>query len=202
MHPHHPMLLLDPAELRPTQLTVGYAEVAAKRAEWEGLGKRKRKTLLSRHWFPGVLGPKRRCYIVDHHHLGLALLEEGVASVPVMVLRDFSWLPLAEFWRAMEFYHWAHPYDADHRRRDHTAFPRSLAELQNDPYRSLAARVQDAGGYAKDAIPYAEFMWASFLRERLPLHQHERLSAKLVARAVKLAHGRDAAYLPGWSGRR
>ena len=46
----------------------------------------------------------------------------------------------------MEFYHWAHPYDAANRRRKHTAFPRSLAELQNDPYRSLAARVQDAGG--------------------------------------------------------
>ncbi len=89
MHPHHPMLLLDPAELRPTQLTVGYAEVAAKRAQWERLGQQKRKILLSRHWFPGVLVPKQHCYIVDHHHLGLALLEEGVASVPVMVLRNF-----------------------------------------------------------------------------------------------------------------
>ena len=45
-------------------------------------------------------------------------------------------------------------------------------------------------------------MWASFLRQRLTLHRHERLPAKLVARAVQLAHGRDAAYLPGWSGKR
>lgn len=197
---HHPLLLLDPAELRPTQLTVGYAEVAAKRAEWKRLGKKKRRQLLSEHWFPGVLGPKQHCYIVDHHHLGLALLEEGVSSVPVMVLRDFSWLAPKEFWRAMEFYHWAHPYDADNRRRGHTAFPRSLAELQNDPYRSLAARLQDAGGYAKDAIPYAEFMWAAFLRQHVRLRKDETPSAALLARALTLAHGRKAAYLPGWSG--
>ena len=45
-------------------------------------------------------------------------------------------------------------------------------------------------------------MWASFLRERLTLYRSEWLSAKLVARAVQLAHGRDAAQLPGWSGKR
>ncbi|HEY8683620.1 MAG TPA: ParB-like protein [Rhodanobacter sp.] len=200
MYPHHPVLPVAPADLHPTQLTVGYAEVTAKRAEWEQLGKKKRRQLLERHWFPGVLGPKRDAYIVDHHHLGLALLEEGVQSVPVMVLRDFSYLSPTEFWRAMEFYHWAHPYDAANQRRDYSAFPRSLPELQNDPYRSLAARVQSAGGYAKDAIPYAEFMWAGFLRERLKLRKDETPSAKLVARAVTLAHSSEAGYLPGWSG--
>lgn len=200
MQPHHPVLSLAPAELRPTQLTVGYAEVAAKRAEWKQLGKKKRKALLAGHWFPGVLGPKQQCYIVDHHHLGLALLEEGVDSVPVLVLRDFSYLPPMEFWRAMEFYHWAHPYDAANQRCDYSAFPRSLSELQNDPYRSLAARVQRAGGYAKDAIPYAEFLWAGFLREHLKLGKNEALSAKRVARALALAHSSAAGYLPGWSG--
>ena len=87
MHTHHPLESVPPAELRPTQLTVGYAEVVAKRAEWKQLGRKKRRELLGRHWFPGVLGPKGHCYIVDHHHLGLALLEEGVDRVPVMVLR-------------------------------------------------------------------------------------------------------------------
>jgi hypothetical protein len=200
MQPHHPLLAVAPADLRPTQLTVGYAEVAAKRAEWKRLSKKKRKELLSRHWFPGVLGPKQQRYIVDHHHLGLALLEEGVESVSLMVLRDFSYLSPAEFWRAMEFYHWAHPYDAHDQRRDDSAFPRSLSELQNDPYRSLAARVQCAGGYAKDATPYAEFMWAAFLREHFKMRKDETPSAKLVARAVTLAHGSEAGYLPGWSG--
>lgn len=200
MHAHHPLQPVAPAELRPTQLTVGYAEVAAKRAEWEQLGKKQRKELLRRHWFPGVLGPKRRCYIVDHHHLGLALLEEGVDSVPVMLLRDFSYLPPERFWRAMEFYHWAHPYDAKNRRRDYDAFPRSLADLQDDPYRSLAARLEQAGGYAKDAAPYAEFMWAGFLREHFKLHKGGQPSPELVAEALALAHGREASYLPGWSG--
>jgi hypothetical protein len=201
MQPHHPILHVAPADLRPTQLTVGYAEVAAKRAEWKRLGKKKRKELLAGHWFPAVLGPQQACHIVDHHHLGLALLEEGVASVPVVVVRDFSWLPPEEFWRAMEFYQWAHPYDAQNQRRHCSEFPRSLTALQDDPYRSFAARVQDAGGYAKDALPYAEFMWAGFLREHFKLRRNERPSASRLARAVTLAHGRAAAYLPGWSGK-
>jgi hypothetical protein len=82
----HPLLSIAPAKLRPTQLTVGKAEVAAKRAEWEKLGRKKRRELLGKHCFPGVLGPKQRVYIVDHHHLGLALLEEGVKTVPVIIL--------------------------------------------------------------------------------------------------------------------
>lgn len=199
MHPHE-FRWASPADLRPTQLTVGYAEVAAKRAEWAQLGKKNRRELLATHGFPAVLGPKQQCYIVDHHHLGLALLEEGVASVPVVLLRDFSYLPPEVFWRSMEFYHWAHPYDAHNRRRDYDDFPRSLTKLQNDPYRSLAARVQRGGGYAKDAIPYAEFMWAGFLREHLKLHKNETPSDQQVARAMTLAHGSEAAYLPGWSG--
>lgn len=56
---HHPLLSVAPASLRPTQLTVGKAEVAAKRAEWEKPGARKRRELLKAHCFPGVPGPQR-----------------------------------------------------------------------------------------------------------------------------------------------
>jgi len=196
---HHPLLSIAPARLRPTQITVGKAEVAGKRAEWERLGRKKRKELLASHWFPGVLGPKRRVYIVDHHHLGLALLEEGVKTVPVMIQRDFSWLEPEVFWRTMEFNRWAHPYDRNGRRTEYTAIPAGLDELADDPYRTLAARVRSAGGCAKDAEPYAEFLWADFYRRRMKL-AGGRISAKAMQEALLLAHSHESAYLPGWSG--
>jgi hypothetical protein len=196
---HHPFLSVAPARLRPTQFTVGRAEVAAKRAEWEELGRKKRKALLASHWFPGVLGPKQRVYIVDHHHLGLALLEEGLKHVPVMIQRDFSWLEPAVFWRTMEFNRWAHPYDQHGFRIDCTRIPASLGALVDDPFRSLAARVREAGGCAKDATPYAEFLWADFYRRQLKL-AGGRISAGVMQRALALAHCHEAAYLPGWSG--
>lgn len=196
---HHPLLSMAPAKLRPTQLTVGRAEVAAKRAEWEKLGRKKRKELIQQHWFPGVLGPKQRVYIVDHHHLGLALLEEGVDSVPVMIQRDFSWLEPEVFWRTMEFNRWAHPYDQHGSRADYAAIPASLTGMADDPYRTLAARVREAGGCAKDATPYAEFLWADFYRRRLKL-PGGKVGAKALQQALLLAHSHDTAYLPGWSG--
>ena len=196
---HHPFLSIAPAKLRPTQLTVGKAEVAAKRTEWQELGKKKRKELLESHWFPGVLGPKHQVYIVDHHHLGLALLEERVKSVPVMIQRDFSWLEPAVFWRTMEFNRWAHPYDQHGTRTDYTAIPASLADMADDVYRTLAARVRMAGGCAKDAVPYAEFLWADFYRRHLKL-PGGKISAKVMQQALLLAHSHDTAYLPGWSG--
>ena len=195
----HPLLSIAPAKLRPTQLTVGKAEVAAKRAQWKELGRKKRKELLASHWFPGVLGPKQHVYIVDHHHLGLALLEEGVKSVPVMIQRDFSWLVPEVFWRTMEFSRWAHPYDQRGSRVDYAAIPTGLVGLADDPYRTLAARVRMAGGCAKDAEPYAEFLWADFYRRHLKL-PGGGIGAKAMEQALLLAHSHETAYLPGWSG--
>lgn len=195
----HPLLLIAPAKLRPTQMTVGKAEVASKRAEWEKLGKKKRKELLAAHWFPGVLGPKQNVYIVDHHHLGLALLEEGVKKVPVMIQRDFSWLEPDVFWRTMEYNRWAHPYDEHGRRNEYASIPGNLAKMTDDPYRTLAMRVRVAGGCAKDALPYSEFLWADFYRRRLKL-PGGNIGAKALQQALLLAHSHEAAYLPGWSG--
>lgn len=199
MQLHHPQLQVAPADLRPTQLTVGYAEVAAKRAEWAKLARKKRRELLGRHWFPGVLGPGGKIYIVDHHHLGVALIEEKVDSVPVLVQRDFSWLEPAVFWRTMEFNRWAHPYDAHGHRTDYDAFPAKLTDLTDDPYRTLSAQVREAGGYAKDATPYAEFLWADFLRSRVKL-KGEQPGKRALKQSLELAHTHEAAYLPGWSG--
>ena len=63
------------AKLRPTQMTVGFAEVKQKRRDWNKVAKDDREAFLENHAFPAVKGPGERFFITDHHHLGRALLE-------------------------------------------------------------------------------------------------------------------------------
>ena len=188
------------AQLRPTQFSVGYAEVELKAAEWKRLKKKERQQVLESHVFPAVLGLEGAYYIVDHHHLGIALIEQGLKEVWVTKLDDLSWLEPGIFWRTMEFRSWTHPYDHRGRRRDFTDMPRKLIRLQNDPYRSLAGLVRLAGGYAKDLAPFSEFLWADFFRPQVSarLIADERVRATRMG--VKLARSNDACYLPGWIG--
>jgi hypothetical protein len=186
--------------LHPTQMTVGRREVAIKRREWSALKGKERKQLLKQHWFPVVIGPRQRYYIVDHHHFGLALHEEGVKTVWLMELKDLSWLKPRQFWSAMEYWEWVHPYGADGKRRDFGALPVRLQDLEDDPYRSLAGEVQRAGGFAKDTAPYSEFLWADYFRAKVPRALLRKNFARALETAMKLAHNQYARYLPGWAG--
>ncbi len=188
------------AKLRPTQMTLGYAEVAHKRKEWRKLDPKDAKAFLRAHRFPAIRGPKGRLYITDHHHLGRALQEEKVASVSIAVLADLSDLDRDEFWILMDYQQWAHPYDAKGRRRDFSAIPKSLDCLPDDPYRSLAAAARRAGNYPKDTTPFAEFLWADFFRRRIAAATLRRAPKKALKRALRFARSLEAAHLPGWSG--
>ena len=197
---HHHFVDANLLELRPTQMTAGFAEVALKRRDWAGLSKKDRKQLLQSHWFPSVLGPRGRSFIVDHHHLGLALHEEGVERVKLMVLDDLSYLDPVIFWRVMEQRNWVHPFDDKGERRPYTDIPASLTELRDDPHRSLAGMLRSAGGYAKDSSPFAEFLWADYLRPHVTRAQIRNDLALALREAQGLARSPLARYLPGWSG--
>ena len=201
MHTRHQHLFkTDLHGLRPTQITVGYAEVEQKRGLWSGLGKGERQKFLDSHWFPAVRGPKDNFYIVDHHHLGRALLEEGVTQCYVVLLKDLALLEKDEFWTVMDHHQWMHPYDAKGRRCPVANLPKALGELADDPYRSLAGEVRHAGGFPKDATPFAEFLWADFFRRRIKLAQLQRDPDVALQTALTLCHSPLAAHLPGWSG--
>ncbi|WP_323118062.1 ParB-like protein [Burkholderia alba] len=186
--------------LRPTQMTAGYREVKAKRKHWKGLSKKARKAAIDSHWFPAVLGPGHEYFIVDHHHLGLALIQEGVTDVKAMLLKDLSWLDETLFWRMMEHNQWVHPFGADGTRHDFARLPKVLTGLKDDPYRSLAGELRTAGGYAKDATPFSEFLWADYLRPKIALASIKQDFSKALEEALNHAHAQDARYLPGWSG--
>lgn len=189
------------AKLRPTQFSVGYVEVQLKAAEWARLKKKQRKFELQRHVFPAVLGLDGAYYIVDHHHLGIALLEQQVLEVWVAQLDDLSWLQPAAFWRTLEYRSWAHPYDQHGVRRDFQDIPRRLSQLRNDPYRGLAGLARLRGGFAKEPTPFAEFLWADFYRMRIGARLIEQRPAEATRVAIRLARSSDARYLPGWTGK-
>jgi hypothetical protein len=188
------------AELRPTQITVGMREVMAKRKRWRETGTTKGRKFLGRHMIPVILGPKRRHYVIDHHHLALALHEEGVSELAVTVVANLNGLASDEFWTMMDNRQWMHPFDAKGRRRHYADIPKSVTAMVDDPYRSLAGELRRAGGFAKDTTPFSEFVWAAFLRRRVKQKMVEQDFDHAMEMALKLAKSSDADYLPGWCG--
>ena len=74
--------------LRPTQITVGMREVEEKRKRLRKHKPEKIGAYIGHHMIPIVLGPKKRHYIIDHHHLSLALhKEEWLAAIDRAVVR-------------------------------------------------------------------------------------------------------------------
>jgi hypothetical protein len=187
-------------ELRPTQITVGLREVAAKRARWRAESKKKRPEFLGRHMIPVVLGPKDRHYIIDHHHLVRALHDEGVKQVSVSVVANLGKLEVDAFWFVLDNRNWMHPFDEDGRRRSYADIPKTVGGLVDDPFRSLAGELRRAGGFAKDTTPFSEFLWAHFLRRRVKRKMIEDDFDHALESALQLAKSKDADYLPGWCG--
>jgi hypothetical protein len=193
---------LDPvpiAELRPTQITVGMREVAAKRENWRSKGAKAEK-FLGKHMIPVIIGPNKHHYVIDHHHLALALHEEGVANVLVNAVADLSALGKDAFWFTLDNRNWMHPFDDRGKRRPYEEIPKSVTGLVDDPFRSLAGELRRVGGYAKDTTPFSEFLWADFLRRRLKRKDVEKDFDSALAEALEMAKTKDAAYLPGWCG--
>ena len=187
-------------ELRPTQITVGMREVTAKRKHWREIHGKDTGKFLGKHMIPVILGPKKRHYVIDHHHLARALHDEGVKNVAVTVVANLSKLEPDAFWTVMDNRNWMHPFDADGRRRHYKDIPKSVTKLVDDPFRSLAGELRRAGGFAKDTTPFSEFLWADFLRRRMKRKPVERDFARAVEKALQLAKSPDANYLPGWCG--
>jgi len=180
-------------------MTVGLREVARKRRDWEERSGDADAHFLSRHLLPAVLGPKQRPWLIDNHHLALALHEAGQETVLVHVVADLSRLTPAMFLTVMDNRNWLHPFDEKGVRQPVTDLPKKITKLRDDPYRSLAGELRRAGGYAKDATPYSEFLWADFLRGRIKPALLARDFDAAVARALVLARAPDASYLPGYA---
>ena len=190
-------------ELRPTQITVGMREVEAKRRRWRERNKtsdQKAAKFLGRHMIPVILGPKDHHYIIDHHHLSRALMDEGINEVLVTLVAKLSRLDKLEFWTFIDNRGWLHPFDENGRRRPAEDLPKTVADLVDDPFRSLAGELRRIGGFAKDTTPFSEFLWADFLRRRMQRKLLVDNFDEALEQAVQLAKAQGADHLPGWCG--
>jgi len=192
-----PVAIVD---LRPTQISVGMREVEEKRKRLAERGVKKIGNYLGDHMIPVVLGPKRRPYIIDHHHLVLALHRQGVKTVLVTVVSDLSDVAGVDFWHVLDQFNWVYPYDEHGRRCDFDSIPKSIGKMTDDPYRSLAGELRRVGGFAKDTAPFSEFLWADFFRSRIKRKHIEDDFAAALKKALTLAKNAEARYLPGWCG--
>lgn len=194
----HPIPILS---LRPTQMTVGMREVEEKRRRWRAQeSHKKRAESLGQRMIPVVRGPKQHHYVVDHHHLARALHDEGVKDVLVTVIADLSMVDRDAFWVVMDNRRWVYPYNSKGERCHFKDIPKSVADLKDDPFRSLAGELRRVGGFAKDTTPFSEFLWADFLRRRMSRKTVEADFEVAIEQGLGLAKSRDAIYLPGWCG--
>jgi hypothetical protein len=193
----HPIPILA---LRPTQMTVGMREVKDKRKRFREEKGKKQSEMIGKHMIPVVMGPDERYYVVDHHHLARALHDEGIKDILVTVIGDLRMVDKDAFWGVMDNKRWVYPYDAKGERCRFKDIPKSIKDLKDDPFRSLAGEIRRAGGFAKDTTPFSEFLWADFLRRKMSRKAVEDNFSKAVENALELAKSEDAVYLPGWCG--
>src|SRR4029079_3081884 len=140
-----PAPLLPVSALRPTQITVGWREVEAKRRlrHLGGSADARLDVILV------ICVPGRQAYLRDRHHLALALLRAGIDTVRVTQVDDLSNLDIGAFWSALAERRWVHPYDRDGNRRDFDRIRVSVRQLEDDPFRSLAGELRRKGGFSK-----------------------------------------------------
>lgn len=186
-------------ELYPTQLALGMAEVDEKVASLKKMSSAESARHLRDHPVPIVLGPRGRRFLVDHHHFVRACWEIGIEDVQGELRGDLSELDVDAFWARLTELKWSHLYDQfGHGPHPYTNLPSSVRGLADDPFRSLAWSVREAGGYAKTDEPFCEFQWANYFRKHLSTHPVIDDFQKAVQEALMLAKRPDAKNLPGF----
>jgi len=186
--------------LHPTQITVGLLEVKEKRKHLASLSSKAQQDFLAAHPMPAVLGPGKKLYITDHHHLARAALDGGVKVACFEIDADLSSLDTDEFWAKMDENSWVHPLDQNGVRHRYVSLPDHMSQLIDDVYRSLAGFVRDAGGFEKTRTAFAEFIWADFFRRNVSIEDVTADFQKAVKQAQRLARSSIAKGIPGFKG--
>jgi hypothetical protein len=186
--------------LCPTQLTIGFLEVEEKKKRLRALSAKDQQQFLQDHPMPVVLGPGKKLYITDHHHLARAAFDLKIDSACFEVDEDFSALGQDKFWVEMDKQSWVHPLDHNGVRHRYEFIPKTLDKLVDDVYRSVACFVRDAGGYDKTHTAFAEFIWADFFRRNIPIEDVVENFQAAVKLGQTLARSPDAKRIPGYKG--
>jgi hypothetical protein len=150
-----------------------------------------------------VRGPGGDLFITDHHHGARALLLAGYSSGICRIDPDLSALASARFWTTLEERHLIRLADQDGKSISPDALPKSLEQMPDDPYRTLAWLVRKANGFCRARMmqtEFAEFQWADWLRGKLPAANVGASPADALPDALALVQSPQAADRPGYVG--
>lgn len=127
-----------------------------------------------------VIGPGGALYLTDGHHSLTSFLEtpDGGPNLRIRLKVEANWsgLSQADFWQSMTDHDWVWLRDAhdDPITPDQLPQHLGLSGFQDDPYRSLVYFTRDIGYTAPDdAAEFLEFMWGSWLRDRVDLAAYD-----------------------------
>lgn len=188
-------------KVRPTQICVGFAEVKRKKDFLKSLSKAELKAYLISKPIPAVMGPDGFLFLVDHHHFARALSELNVPKCYFTVIHELNTIREEDkFFKVLDLLSLTHPYDENGVRKNENEIPKTLKDLKDDPYRSLAGITRKAGGFKKIKKPYLEFMWADFFRKRISLDLVKNDLDEAVRVALELCKSKEASYLDGYLG--
>jgi hypothetical protein len=186
-------------KLRPTQFNLGMIEVRSRADKMRRMPRAELQSCIDGHPAPVAVGPGGAFYIFDRHHFARALLEIGETRMVAVIKADWSGLSEDEFWRRMSERQWVWLYDEGRGPLRPSELPGTVAEMTDDPYRSLARAVRKAGGWRKSSVPFAEFQWADYLRPRISRGMIRDEFNKAVEEGIVLAHAPAAESLPGYA---
>jgi hypothetical protein len=182
----------------PTQLTLGLSEVQRRAAKLRDLPPDKLATVIEEKAIPHVIGPKRRIYMLDHHHLARALWTIGVREAALgEEVADWSELTVKDFWLKMDRERYCWPIDADGNRRPYAAIPDHIEDLTDNIWRTLARELR---GKAFDDLetPFQEFMWGDYFRTFMSRRLLELDYDSAINLAKRVARLDEAQDLPGY----
>jgi hypothetical protein len=201
--PNQPLVQVPIAQLQPTQMCVGLAEVRSRQLDFsEESGDQRRRYLRSKP-VPLVRNASGLFWMMDRHHRLRGLIELAPDSIAfgyiaLEVNSDDRALVLGE----LERRGWLYLYDGRGLGPlPASALPSSLHGLQDDPYRSLVWKLKKEGCIEPEPlIPFHEFRWGAWLRSRsLPPFSSTHLDPALPA-ARALVRSQAASHLAGWKG--
>lgn len=148
---------------------------------------------------PVVQAPDGNFYLTDSHHLASTLLRVDAHGVMAEIIGRFD--NPATFWNEMQARQWVYLYDVKGNPIAPSALPKRLADLLDDPYRTLASYAEEAGYFHKTDAYFMEFHWARYFGSHMEWQHVDRMDLlPALETAAKLACQPEASALPGYTG--
>ena len=191
------------AKLHPTQWCIGLAEVWSREVDFAKQTRQQHLDYLRGKPVPLVRSADGAMWMLDRHHRlrGLLGVDPG-ATTWGYVVQDLPMHGQQAVLAFLERQGWLYLYDGRGTGPQSSAdLPRTLLELEDDPYRSLVWKLKKEGLIKPQAlIPYHEFRWGAWLRSRpLPPFSSRNLEPALPP-ARRLVCSQAASTMAGWKG--